>query len=540
MEVLTISLFGRLTVSDSSGQDLSPHGQRARGIIAMLATTPGHNRSRDWLKARLWSDRASPQASGSLRTAISEIRRALGRHSEVLGADRNSVWLEPTRIRIDRSRQGSGCVATNLEAFEGLDIADPEFEHWIRDLRQHIEATHQYVPQQSQLEQQATHHLGAQSVVVVIQTEGGRIADIAAQLALEQIRSGLWQIGEFSTIVCSVLSGVENNASLSPSTLPTVRLLSIQTADGVFLSTRIQHPLESIELWSTSVTLPLNLPELHQCDVMVRLVLKTVEEIAAFASRGINIQRSSAAALALARAAQERVFLLDRPSLIEADRLFCQAYEQEPRGRYLACRAFLRNLAGFVHQNTSFLETRSMHELTEEALRQDPESGLVQAIASQLDYVQNGDLNTAIRFARLGADTDPSNPLVIALLSNMLAATGQVEEGYQTARRAVLLSSGTRHRYFYEHFACMAAAAREDYTTALSHARMALRLRSDFVSTRRYEVALSLQLGDVRGAERSVVAMRQIEPDFSPSSMLADDYPVVTMKRLPLMAAVGR
>ena len=73
-----IRLVGVFEVRDDQGRDCTPRGSKARAILAMLCQTPDRLRARRWLEGRLWSDRGADLASGSLRQALMEIRKALG------------------------------------------------------------------------------------------------------------------------------------------------------------------------------------------------------------------------------------------------------------------------------------------------------------------------------------------------------------------------------------------------------------------------------------------------------------------------------
>src|SRR5260221_32024 len=138
--MLTLRLIGPLQVIGADGQDLTPKGKKARGLLALLALAPGHRRPRAWLQDKLWSDRGSEQGAGSLRQTLTEIRRALGSMSGCLIADRTMVGLDDRHVTIagaqSETSNGTATPTNELELFEGLDIADPEFEDWLRDQRQ--------------------------------------------------------------------------------------------------------------------------------------------------------------------------------------------------------------------------------------------------------------------------------------------------------------------------------------------------------------------------------------------------------------------
>ncbi|TIT41647.1 MAG: hypothetical protein E5W78_00165 [Mesorhizobium sp.] len=175
-----------------------------------------------------------------------------------------------------------------------------------------------------------------------------------------------------------------------------------------------------------------------------------------------------------------------------------------------------------------------------EALRHSPDDAVVQTISSQIEYVHQGNLRTPLVMAQRGVERDPTDPLGWALLSNALSTNGKLEEGYQTARRALELTKHSPFQFYFEHFACMAATALADYDQALLHARTALRFRPDFVSTRRYEVALHLRRDEAPQLRQAVKALQQQEPDFTPAALLDPAYPVNTLRRLPIMAAIEK
>jgi len=47
--------------------NLTPTGQKQRGLLALLAYSSNRTLSRHWLRQHLWSDRGNEQAQASLR-----------------------------------------------------------------------------------------------------------------------------------------------------------------------------------------------------------------------------------------------------------------------------------------------------------------------------------------------------------------------------------------------------------------------------------------------------------------------------------------
>ncbi|MEL7082843.1 MAG: hypothetical protein AAGK82_15755, partial [Pseudomonadota bacterium] len=90
---IVIQLFGPLRVSASDGANMTPRSTKARGMIALLASSATHTRSRTWLQSKLWSDRGREQAAASLRQVLTETRKTLGAHAYCLRTDRVDVSL---------------------------------------------------------------------------------------------------------------------------------------------------------------------------------------------------------------------------------------------------------------------------------------------------------------------------------------------------------------------------------------------------------------------------------------------------------------
>jgi hypothetical protein len=87
----------------------------------------------------LWSDRGQEQASGSLRQALSELRKALGPLANHLESDRDCVRLVRFETDLDRDPEASRlALAGGREFLEGIDILDPAFGDWLTEERQRV------------------------------------------------------------------------------------------------------------------------------------------------------------------------------------------------------------------------------------------------------------------------------------------------------------------------------------------------------------------------------------------------------------------
>ncbi|MGL4235182.1 AfsR/SARP family transcriptional regulator [Tabrizicola sp.] len=138
---MLIRLVGLFQVIGEAGRDRTPRGAKSRALLAMLCQTPGHRRPRRWLEQRLWSDRGPEQASGSLRQALTELRKALGPLALFLESDRDCVALHGfvTDLQSDpeAARQA---LRQGRDFLEGIDIHDRAFVEWLAEERQRVAA----------------------------------------------------------------------------------------------------------------------------------------------------------------------------------------------------------------------------------------------------------------------------------------------------------------------------------------------------------------------------------------------------------------
>lgn len=134
-----IRLMGQFQVQDIMGRDFTPRGAKARAILALLCQTPGHCRPRRWLETRLWSDRGQEQASGSLRQALTELRKTLGPLALHLQSDRDCVSLAGFVTDLDQDPNAAReALAHGREFLEGIDIIDAAFCEWLAEERQRL------------------------------------------------------------------------------------------------------------------------------------------------------------------------------------------------------------------------------------------------------------------------------------------------------------------------------------------------------------------------------------------------------------------
>ena len=143
-KLASFHLLGPISIQDPDGQKLTPRGQKAQAILALLALAPRGQRTRAWLRDKLWSDSDEKHASTSLRQSIFEIKRDVGPIAhQILTIDRHAIGLRLDLLWVDVLAIGEEPqvfrqlgLNTETELLEGIDVTDPEFEDWLTLERQ--------------------------------------------------------------------------------------------------------------------------------------------------------------------------------------------------------------------------------------------------------------------------------------------------------------------------------------------------------------------------------------------------------------------
>lgn len=536
-----VKVWGTFNVSTQDGESIRPTVKKCCAIIAILALSKGHRQSRKWLQAMLWSERDELQASNSLRQELARLKAVLG---TAVQSDRFDIWLDENRFHFDHLEEtGRG---KGEELLQGFDAHDEAFEDWLREQRQHYDETPSYAapPLQQKVHvetaKRSSSHRQTCTVIFDCSAKGNVEAHAAIMFFSELLHRKLDQYDFFICI------GHENTGEAASSRLRTVdgtavivRVSAFANLREVCLGVQVDSSAFGPRLSYESVVLPSSFSQMRDATDIGRLVQITSDTLLDRVRYEKLPSGGKAEAILLAREACKNTFALTKESLAKADLLLTRAYELHPLGEYLAWRAFLRNTAFFQHRTTNiFNESISADALSIAALHEAPQNSLVQAFAAQVDYVNQGNVLEPLVRAEMAVNADKSDPMARALLSNALTVNGRIEEGLQVALQSVSLAAKGPYEFYFHHFACMAASALGEHEVGLQHARRSLSLQPHFVSPRRYQIVLTMQLGEAVETEEAICAMIAMESDFTVKTLLQPDYPVNTLRRLPLFEAV--
>lgn len=147
----------RLVLLGPPGATRSDHAplvfsrRKSLALLARLAVAPGVAIPRATLTTLLWGGVAAEQAADSLRHALTDIRRALGRQAaDVLQTKGDAVLLVPgsldvdvvafERLANDPARLDAAAREYAGDFLAGFEIREPAFDAWRAGERQRLRA----------------------------------------------------------------------------------------------------------------------------------------------------------------------------------------------------------------------------------------------------------------------------------------------------------------------------------------------------------------------------------------------------------------
>jgi len=466
--IFKIKVWGSFDLQKPDGRSIRPTVRKSCGLLAILALSNGHRQSRKWLQTQLWSNSSEAQGAGSLRQELARLKRLLG---DAIGSDNLDIWLDPERFRFDHHVE---VPPRGVELLQGIDIDDEAFEDWLREQRQSVDqrvalsvsedetASVSASPlfDRSPREFVRANHKQNCTVIFDASAKGDLDADVAAMFFSEQLHRSLDQYDIFSCVSLSNNNPERKSDQTAISRLAViVRINAFAYGDEVCLGVALDSGVQGRRLDFKSIIISPGIPQLRSSIKISSLVRHTVETLLENIEFEALASGATVEALMLANQARKLTFKLDKQSLLVAEDLLVRAYELDPRGQFIAWRGFLRNTAFFQHRDANIFDEEFKSDvLTLEALRQAPESAIVQAFSSQIDYINQGNLAEPMHKAERAVEIDPTDPLARALLSNALTVNGRLNEGYEVAQQAIALSAGGRYEFYFHHFACMAAS----------------------------------------------------------------------------------
>jgi tetratricopeptide (TPR) repeat protein len=550
---LYVHVVGPLKALSADGVDLTPRGRKAKGLLALLALAPEHTRSRQWLQDKLWSDRGQPQGSASLRQTLAEIRRSLGSARGCIATNGDLVALDCARVRILlQQRVGPlgpfGAKETQI-LLEDVDIRDSEFEDWIRDQRNQFD----------------TQHLEVETDQVSVTPSVSPFALVAPVLMSNRLKLVVTsrQADTASGHERVIADSVTDIVTRSVAELGTVDIVDLrrQDAEGLrqyAMASRNQTVLavqsDVVEsstnrtwrlelnalddqriLWSSGFQFPVQQAELNNPTVL-RHVNQVVEEVFRnFQSNTTETEERRVATL-LAHQGAAQLLRLGRANITVADHLFKRAFDIEPRGIYLAWRAYLRTylIAELLTEDKQTVAEEAIAFMYQ-ALELEPSNSYVACFSAQVHSIIRQSHAAAFEMAERSVQLNPANPMGWACLGIAECYLGKATAGLEHTLLARDLVGATPLRFQINALACIAATMAGDIDRSILLGEASHGLAPAFKPPMRFLSALYLLSDQQEKSQGMVDKLRVTEPNFSYDLLRDKSYPAASLQRSNLL-----
>lgn len=522
---MRICLTGVFRIEAPDGSDLTPKSVKSCGLIALLAAHAQGRRSRSWLQARLWSDRGRDQASASLRQALSQLRRGLGLHEDILTVNRAFVALNRDRIEVLRDPGG--------EILEGIDLRDPAFVDWLQAERRAQATPEALAPEPSK--GVFLPALKRSDLIRSVYVQAMTVAQGPERL-FEEMFIDCFERWVSEALICQVHRRAPENLASNPIVVTVQSYAAGGKGFGLRLS--MEEAQTRRALWSgRKVVEAQGAPPVDHVDFL-SIVHEATEALADALVLRFKRNMDGADAAILGRMSLHKIFSMNIAEVEHADLLLQRAYELDPRAIFLSWRGQLRIIQEMErHAGGGEARRGEIEALIRQAVRLEPTNSMVLSIAANAQLLIEDDVHAGLELARRAISQNPVNPFAWDAMSIGLAMSGKAQEAHLHQLRAFAISQKSPIRHFWDMGACLTSVATDKLDQARKLAHNASVMVPDFRPPLRYMAALDAAAGDTKAAMQSVEKLRKLEPDFTLKRMVEDeDYPVAGLRRAGILA----
>ena len=531
-----IRLVGVFEVRNDAGQDCTPRGAKARAILAMLCRTPGRLRPRRWLEARLWSDRDTERAAGSLRQALMEIRKAFGDDAGRLFSDRDSVQLGDVATDLEQDTDtATQALSSGHEFLEGIDITDHAFTIWLQEERNRVDEQMGI----ARLSEARPSRAAIPRLPLVIRL--GKLPDGQGNYIGKALADAIGRlVAEFAHVDLFGASGSPIPKDLPPGGM-SLHVEGTEGQDQVHLLVSLISTAGRKTIWNQRAAVPLREADIFAKGELPPLVFQAADAALAHFPLLRECADGPMRANALIAEALTEMFSYDSARLRLADRLLIEADDLAEPGRIYAWRCLVPQIMYVERTETDFRTlVAEADEFSRKALEMSNANPLVLALVSQARVMVDENPEAGTILARDAVLLSPCNAFAHWARAAALIRNDDNAGALAAARRGVEIAARTAHVHWWEALSGLAALRGGDHAAAIAHYEAAHYRAPSFRAAMRHLLFLYLAVDDRVRASRIYRGLLRVEPDFSLDRIRNEpDYPAVTLRRSGLMDRVG-
>lgn len=530
---LSFQLSGRFRVTGRDGTDVTPKSRKAQALLAMVVQSPDFERSRSWLQKTLWGRQDDAQAFGSLRQAVHAIRKAFGPYKDAIVVGGGMVKLDAARIEI--APQEAGADQTARVFLEGLEIAEPGYDVWLRAQRgEQVASTETDVF--SQRPDAARLPAGGLRLFLgKFDDEGLNPSRDLSDMLSEQVAQMIAERANIEVLPQSSVQGEFTHTDLI------LRSTVHRSGEKTAIRIRIEFARSGSTLWAGVRTVPASLLDALEHEKIRKFLNMAVDAaLAEYAELGEAYGLMDMPALQAINAVRI-MFRLGADNLTQADQMLETAYAADPQAIYLAWRAFQRvMMQSECPDRDVALLRREAETYLRIALEKAPHNAMVMALGSYVHAALLHNFPAALTLAKGALEFAPCNPFAWAFLGIARMHLGHTELAHKHTMHARAICGPGPHRYQFDLMACQTACVLGRFEDAIEMGETVRAAAPSYAPPLRYLAALMLATNRTAEAESAISDLRKLEPGFSIAKMLDHSYPAAALRRSPLISSLIR
>lgn len=519
-KALSFRVRGPLSIENERGQSVEIKGAKEKALLILLAFSPMHERTRSWLADKLWSDRFEEQARTSLRQVLKNLRKSLGPdHEQYLCADRARVRLVCKINLIDPEPMRASC-----ELLEDIDVRDPEFECWIRDLRLGESAAPE--PKTDSRVQAPGTRLRHSAVGLCLTGQGmTREEELIATTLVDAIAEQLQSTG---TMAAQILS--PNHKSPEHADLDAFIEIQCLAKDGDwFANVRVTPRKRHFYAWSGRFRIPMRFQAVWGSAELSAFANKVTLGVVKTLS-----QTTPQASFLVLNRAISMLFSGNAKRISEADVLLEDIVSQVGSAAALAWRSYARLTNALEFGDFSETATDEADLLIREALEKEPNSALIQGLASIVQTKLVGDFDYGHHLAERAISEDDRNAYALDAFSQALFFRGEHEKAHHIAEWARKAAQYSPNAFNWDMRSALSALSLGRVSEARQLAYQSHVKAPHYRPALRYLCCLSALEDDLEKSTKYANMLAQLEPGFQQAHLMDEAYPVQTLRWLGL------
>lgn len=533
---LRLHLVGPFRVTDTEGNKIVIRGRKAQALLALVACAPNMERSRVWLRDKLWSESDETRSSTSLRQSLFELRRDLGPLAEVVlktGVDivalsPEHIWVDLRALHEDAQLFRKLGLTAECDLLEGFDIGDPEFEDWLQVARMEwadqAEALAALQPMRLMVPDRPDGGSSVQPLKLALLRSvihcGDELSGHLGDRLVEQIVDGLRELMPICVLDLRTRHCSMDELAKSAEADFLCRLRVLTVGQNVTLTFFLHRARELTLEWSQSIQCSLTDLGDPEMPVALGFVAQNVDRLAktlqSFTPEGSGICSPVLAGFT----AMNMLFRLEEEGLHRALELLDKAEALPVPGQPVhSLTAGLRAYAASfsVGENLgprSLLERERLHDLLERQLEKNPFNAVTLACLGHVAGYVLQEHERAGSILERAVKRNPAQPFAWDHLALHKIYIGDPESALPLARRAAQLGAYSPLSYSYDTTLAMAAALSGDYHSAARAGRSALQKQPRFKAALRYLMVSQAALGQRQAAEETRDRLLAADPEF--------------------------